>query len=103
MSGISSIGSATPTTEQILEAELQMHLLHKHASHPTASLGTQATPSAANDPGSGSVSGIAHPTPTPDELREVVFSAPADVAIPVASQTGPSAGGNQDDEIDVMA
>ncbi len=73
MSGISSIGSTTPTQSQILEAELHANLLHKHAPHPATSVATRATQSAGNDPSSKSVGSTGNAMPTLSELLDDIL------------------------------
>jgi hypothetical protein len=102
MSGISSIGSTTPTQNQILEAALHTHLLHKHTPHPTASVATQTTQSAGND--SGSTSASSNATPTSSEILEVILNGhtPSPSA-PVAGQANPPTNNTDGAEINEMA
>ena len=102
MSGIASISSTTPTQNQILEAELHTHLLHKHAPHPTTSVATQATQSAGND--SGSASGSGNATPTSSEILAVILNEQTPTpSAAVASQVNPLTNNSDDAEINEIA
>ncbi len=107
MSGISSIGSTTPTTNQILEAELQTHLLHAHAQQPTSTSAAEGNLPAVNDPGSNGVSGVGNTSPTSQQVLEAGLRAhrlhthahhPASTVATQANQSADDANGTEINE-----